>query len=161
MPAKAQKKFDDLKKKIADAQQELKATAKTLFKELSAEIFNENPTLVSFGWTQYTPYWNDGDTCTFSANTEYPTVTVLASDGKKVRHDENYGETVWLDPEDEEIEHTTDSEQYDQEIELVSEKVGDFLRNFSDEDLETMFGDHCKVTAERSGKIEVDGYDHE
>jgi hypothetical protein len=161
MPAKAQKKFDDLKKKIADAQQELKITAKTLFKELSAGLFDENPTIVSFGWTQYTPYWNDGDTCTFSANTEYPTVTVLASDGIKVKHDENYGETVWLDPEDEEIEHTTDSEKYEKEIEKATEKVADFLQNFSDDDLETMFGDHCQVTALRGGKIQVDGYDHE
>jgi len=161
MPAPAQKKFDDLKKKIADAQKELKTTAKTLFKELSVAIFTDNPTLDSFGWTQYTPYWNDGDTCTFSANTEYPTVTILAEDGIKVRHDENYGETVWLDPEDEEIEHDADTEKYDAQIEKVSGKVADFLQNFSDEDLETMFGDHQEVTVYKNGKIDTDHYDHE
>ena len=27
--------------------------------------------LTSFAWTQYTPHWNDGDACTFSAHTDY------------------------------------------------------------------------------------------
>lgn len=28
----------------------------------------EDPNVHSFGWTQYTPYFNDGDTCEFSVN---------------------------------------------------------------------------------------------
>lgn len=28
----------------------------------------DDPTIVEFGWTQYTPYFNDGDTCDFSVH---------------------------------------------------------------------------------------------
>jgi len=35
------------------------------------EVFNEEPSLQSISWTQYTPYFNDGDACEFSCNA-YP-----------------------------------------------------------------------------------------
>jgi len=50
----------------------MEETAKGLFTEMSTELFNENPTLMGFGWTQYTPYFNDGDVCTFRCNSDYP-----------------------------------------------------------------------------------------
>ncbi|MGW2713699.1 hypothetical protein ACWC4J_32700, partial [Streptomyces sp. NPDC001356] len=28
----------------------------------------DDPTIVEFGWTQYTPYFNDGDVCEFGVN---------------------------------------------------------------------------------------------
>jgi len=28
----------------------------------------DDPTILEFGWTQYTPYFNDGDTCEFSVH---------------------------------------------------------------------------------------------
>lgn len=155
----AKNKFNDLKKKIADAQKDLQKASQILFKELSVELFKENPTLESFAWQQYTPYWNDGDTCTFSALTEYPTVVVLAADGIRVKASDY--ETVWLDPEDEEIEHAVDAEKYEKEIEKVVEKVATFLQNFSDDDLEVMFGDHQEITVHKDGKVDTEEYEHE
>jgi hypothetical protein len=157
----AKAEFKDLKKQMANAKKTMQETAQRLFTEMSADLFKKHPNLLSFAWQQYTPYWNDGDTCTFSALTEYPTVTIQAEDGIKVRHNENYGETVWLDPEDEEIEHVADSEKYEKEIEKVSGKVADFLQNFEDEDLEIMFGDHMEITVHANGKVDTESYDHE
>src|SRR5277367_3723557 len=86
----AQQKYQELRKKIAEAKKTMEDTAQGLFSEMSAEFFNENPTLVSFGWTQYTPYWCDGDVCEFGCNSNYPTVG-MEIDGVTVSHDSNSG----------------------------------------------------------------------
>lgn len=167
MPSKAAvkeatKKFTDLKKKIADAQKDLQVAAQVFFKELSVELFNENPTLVEFSWSQYTPYWNDGEPCTFSANTSYPSVTISAEDGNKVKYDENMGEMVIFDKEDDEIEYAEeDHDKYEKEIEKVSTQVTDFLEKFGDSDMEVMFGDHVEVIVKRGGIVDTEQYDHE
>ena len=91
MSSAAATKYQELKAKIAQAKAEMEATAKTAFADMAKEFFNDNPTVLAFGWTQYTPYWNDGDVCTFRAQTDYPTVTMLI-DGQAVTYDENRGE---------------------------------------------------------------------
>src|SRR5271170_2714472 len=92
-------KLAKLKKQQAAVEKEMANVAKAAFKEMSAGLFKANPALVSFSWAQYTPYWNDGDTCTFSSYAEYPTVVLEATDGKRIKHDENSG-TVFFDEED-------------------------------------------------------------
>jgi hypothetical protein len=41
-----------------------------LFKDTVKALFKEFPNLESFSWNEYTPHWNDGDACVFSANFE-------------------------------------------------------------------------------------------
>src|SRR5271166_4906894 len=74
----AKQKYAALRKKIAEAKKTMEETAKGLFTEMSADLFADNPTLVSFGWNQYTPYWCDGDVCEFSCNGGYPKVSIMA-----------------------------------------------------------------------------------
>lgn len=93
MGAAAAAKYRELKRKIADAKKQMEQTAKDAFSEMSADFFAENPKIVSFGWTQYTPYWNDGDECVFSANTDYPTVSIMV-DGDTVGYDSNQGDLL-------------------------------------------------------------------
>src|SRR5271154_4929831 len=52
-------KYQELRKKIAEAKKVMEETAKGLFVEMTTELFTANPALESFGWRQYTPYWND------------------------------------------------------------------------------------------------------
>ncbi len=62
------KKINELKKEIAKLQ-------KSASKEFEAEcvaLLAEYPMFESFGWTAYTPYFNDGDPCTFSINADEP-----------------------------------------------------------------------------------------
>jgi hypothetical protein len=161
MPTPVQAKFRDLKKQIADAKKTASQTAKTLFTEMSADLFDKNPNLVSFAWSQYTPYWNDGDTCTFDANTEYPTVSFTTKDGRVIKFDENYGETSFVDEDGEIVEEVTDTAPYDKEMEALSTKVVKFLKEFENEDLEIMFDDHKLITVNRDGKVDVEDYEHE
>lgn len=64
--------LDELRKKRDDINKQLQEQAKTLFLESAKSVFENHPDLKSFSWTQYTPYFNDGDTCEFSAHTDDP-----------------------------------------------------------------------------------------
>lgn len=159
--ASATAKYKELKKQMSDAKKKMKDTAKAVFTELSADLFKNNPNLVSFGWAQYTPYWNDGDVCTFSALTEYPTCTIKTSDGKIVKYDENHGEYEVHDAEDDEVTYDVSREKYEKEFEKITSKVSKFLQTFDDDDFQTMFGESVEVTVKSNGKITTDSYDHE
>lgn len=166
MAATAAARYKKLKTQLAAAKREMKKTAKTTFKEQAAVVFTKNPEIVSFSWAQYTPYWNDGDTCTFSANTEYPTLTFKAKDGKVVKYDENMGEltevgtAVMEDDVELAEDQQLDTEAYDKEYKKYSKAVINFLQGFEEDDLETMFGDHVEITVTPK-KVTVDDYEHE
>ena len=71
--------IDGIKADIQEKEKQMKAIKadalkqyKLLFQEASVQLFESQPDLQSFSWTQYTPYWNDGDVCTFGANIEDP-----------------------------------------------------------------------------------------
>lgn len=46
----------------------LKQEVKTVFLECTKEIFDRFPECQTFSWTQYTPYFMDGDQCYFGVN---------------------------------------------------------------------------------------------
>ncbi len=56
--------------KLIEAQRQLKQEFQTkaqgLFKSVTKEFFNKNPAITMITWTQYTPYFNDGEECVFS-----------------------------------------------------------------------------------------------
>ena len=168
MASAATKKYQEAKSKMAEAKKQIEKIAKDAFKDMTTEFFEDHPEIVSFGWTQYTPFWNDGDTCTFSANTEYPIVTFTAKDGKTLRYDENMGELTEVGTavrdEEEDIEYSEDDEiemePYDDEISKYAKAVSNFLSNFGDDDLLTMFDDHQKITVTRK-KVQTEEYEDE
>ena len=65
------KRLKEKQKEISDLKKQMIVESNSIFTDLTKEFFDENPELESFGWNQYTPYFNDGDTCEFSANTDY------------------------------------------------------------------------------------------
>ena len=72
---------ENLKEQLKTTKQQLEAFREEnkkrneqFFKEAVGFLFEQHPVLTSFSWTQYTPYFNDGDECTFSANIDYPLV---------------------------------------------------------------------------------------
>ena len=133
-------KYTEAKKKMKAALEQANAIVKEAFLEASNEVFNKYPNIESFSWTQYTPYFNDGDECTFSAQTEYPQLTF--TDGTEI--DINYGEG------------DADTEVVAKEIAAVKT----FLAQFDESDYEEMFGDHVRVVVSRKG-AKIEGYDHD
>ena len=151
-------KQNEISKLKAEAQQ----MASDAFDEFCKQIFEKHPKIESFGWTQYTPYFNDGDTCTFSANTNYisingeyvddsnwiseTTVTNWGTWNRDLRVYEGRVEVPNLD--------------YDAELAKGSDEITEFLSNFDNDFYITRFGDHAEITVTAEG-VSVDEYEHD
>jgi len=48
---------------ISNLKKDALTLSKEVFNDWCKEIFEKHPKVESFGWNQYTPYFNDGDTC--------------------------------------------------------------------------------------------------
>lgn len=125
----------------------------------------EDDRILDFGWTQYTPFFNDGETCVFSAHAPWV----------RTAHEEH------LDPD--EVDLTCDGmnlhptlggQHWDSDAHKLITTTGKYpdlvavvrnLRNALeggafDRVLMEKFGDHCQVTVHKD-RISVDSYDHD
>lgn len=154
--ATLQAKFDELIEKQRALQKEFQTTAQALFKETTKEFFEQNPLVNAIVWTQYTPYFNDGDTCEFSVGCATFT---NATDPENISWGEYEGddENVWT--------HGADCYS-DGEIlaEVNIDLCDSFDRMLQSREMEdvmkAMFGDHVQVIATRDG-FEVEEYSHD
>lgn len=182
---------------IRQRMQELAAQRRTLkqeqleaskegFKVMSEELFGWYPTLKSFSWTQYTTYFNDGDTCTFGARKDDlgghgVNITFKAEGEDAADDDEDFDEPNWYSETSYQVVGTEKvpdrwspggtreqnkyerrpNPQYDPVKAGIADKVLEFLQAFSDEDLEEMFGDHKRITVTRRGVSVDDFTDHD
>lgn len=144
-----QEKLQALRKRIDDTKIEMQTVAKNLFRDISKELFQQYSTLAKFAWAQYTPYFNDGDECIFHTHG----LGIWFTDDKE--SDDNFYEhefSTWSLKEKPPDQWT------------VNEKAGmavtEFFKNFRDEDLKEMFGDHIKVFVTKDG-IEIEEYSHD
>lgn len=153
-----QSAFDKLLDEQRELQKKFQATAQALFKETTKEFFDKNPNVTAIVWTQYTPYFNDGDTCEFSVNDatftnapdpenvrwgDYDGDEEVAADGSEIFAWESWGDA----PEGLNVE--------------MCKAFGRMIGSSEMEDvMKAMFGDHVKVVATREG-FDVDDYDHD
>lgn len=165
-----QQKFDELVKKQEELTRQFQTEARAIFKETFKLFFEKSPGVKAVIWTQYTPYFNDGEECVFSVND--PTFTNATGDDV---HEVNYGEYegdnegVWAA----ELYLLTGNTEWARNIQASVEKAGggvdtkacrqlaEMIQSSTMEDLmKTMFGNHVKVIATEEG-FSVDDYDHD
>jgi hypothetical protein len=158
-------KFAVLREKqeeIKKLKEEMLEASNKIFTDLTKTIFEENPKVKSFGWNQYTPYFNDGETCTFSANTDYiyvNGVSVDESDWISETKITNYG--TWnREKREYEGRKEVPNLNYDPELVKSSDEIREFLRNFDEDFFMSQFGDHAEITVTVDG-VSVDEYEHE
>lgn len=137
--------FKDAKARIEQARKEAKSLVQTVFTDASTELFNAHPELDSFGWRQYTPYFNDGDTCEFSARTDEPAINGI--DGGDIAEGWTYKDEVYP--------------ARNPELIPLQKAVEDFLGLFDDDDFLDLAGDHVEVTVSREGGLTTDDYSHD
>ena len=146
-------KMQQMKKEYEEVIQKF---GKEMFNSATKELFENNPKLNSFTWNQYTPYFNDGDTCEFGVNRDYFTINRT---GKSL---ECWGMDRWKDPV---YKYTPDPKDYDcdsvDELISIVKGISKVLDLFEDDDLLMMFGDHAEITVFRDGDIDIDSYDHD
>jgi len=142
--------FEKLKEMNAELDQ-LKAKhleiSKTMFSDVSKQLFEKHSVLESFGWKQYTPYFNDGDECTFSAHVEEPDIN-----GYDSYDDEIYEKLLDYEGKP--------RSNFDPALQSAVDDVQGFLSNIDEQVLRNMFGDHVKITVSRDG-VKVADYRHD
>lgn len=158
-------KFEILKEKQKEIQilkNEMLEESKKIFTEVSKSIFEDNPKIKSFSWTQYTPYFNDGDACTFSADTDY-----ISVNGERV------DEAKWINPvtvktwgnwnretRTYEGREEVPNLDYDKELADGVEEIREFLSHFDNDFFLQQFGDHAQITVTSEG-VNIDEYEHD
>jgi hypothetical protein len=133
-----------IKQNIEKLRKEAKAKVESIFKTAALELFVEYPDLKSISWSQYTPYFNDGDSCNFSSNHSYAAIKFVASN----------------EDEDEDYQEGYDKSSATPKQLKAGKAAEEFLENFDDDDMENLFGDHVKVIITKDG-IEVEHYTHD
>jgi hypothetical protein len=152
----------EIQSKIASMKEELKTLGEKLFREGSQDIFDAYPNLVSFGWVQYTPFFNDGDECVFGVHADYS--MSFAFNNKPDVSDGTY-----LDDDDEDKTDYRYVELSYRVLRGEAEPQGDeaamlaahgLVTSVDNDTLKSLFGDHARVTVTREG-IDTDYYEHD
>ncbi|QNK01721.1 hypothetical protein [Dyella telluris] len=108
----------------------------------------DHPEVKALCWTQYVPYFNDGEECVFSVNgLNYSVVDE--------RENHHYGEG-WL-----EVTSYRQCEEVSADTHLALNELENLLTSGPMEDtLQAIFGSHAKITVTSAG-VEVEEYDHD
>lgn len=75
--------FKTLNERIAEAMAQMKSDSKTLVEQAANELFQAAPEIDHVFWVQYTPYFNDGEPCTFSVHDIYYVLTGESADSEE------------------------------------------------------------------------------
>jgi hypothetical protein len=147
---------------ISNLKKDALTLSKEVFNDWCKEIFEKHPKVESFGWNQYTPYFNDGDTCVFSANTDYIIVNGEYADDAEWSSEKNVTNWGTYNREKKVYEGRVEvlNENYDRDLDIASTEIRNFLATFDDDFFYNSFGDHTEITVTKEG-IEVDDYDHD
>ena len=129
-----------LVEKIDKLKQELTQKAQAGLMACLKELFEQHPEVKKIQFTAYTPYWNDGEECTYWCNAS-------SADINNSEYDDE-------DDEDDE----------DEILPKVSSQVRDIfqdaLNQLDDDTWFDIVGDHALVTITPEG-IDVQEYEHE
>lgn len=144
-----------------------------------SEFFDQNPTIYGIWWTQYTPYFNDGDACVFGvgefhyisdipATGNFPWKSEFTTENYLAMHEDDINHSIWEFPTRSHwVTYTfNDAGNIDyhgpkvynpihnnmEELEQVLYKSSEVLLN--------TFGDHTMILATRGG-FQIDDYDHD
>ena len=147
---------------ISNLKKEVVEKSSTILEEFSKGIFLKYPKLESFGWSQYTPYFNDGETCVFQANIDY-----LSINGENAEESDWYSENKVLSWGTYDRVNRTyvgrveePNQKYNKELVEACEEIRDFLSNFDNDFYLSKYGDHAEITITPLG-VNVDECEHD
>ncbi len=169
-------KLTDFVEQMTAIRNKMQSDGKAALHEAFLEFFENNPTARAISWDQHTPYFNDGDACTFTVyelclhvfrDKVASDVQHLLSgddDEASTSEDESFAYLI------EQIEGTSfNRKYYTGPFRDLSMDEKTLLKNFRElskacqslpELLEAVFGDHVEVVATRDG-FEVSESNHD
>jgi hypothetical protein len=180
--------LEKIKAELAAFEEKKKSFVAELQKEfptMFVDLFKQAPKLKSVSWTQYTPYFNDGDTCEFDVHASDLYVNGISED---YGHDDDTEVSIkihaykqLLTEEDVHINKEVANkcglhwyaskgigerglcynEKYDADVANAVKEISEILTSIPEELMKDLFGDHALVTIDASGTIDVEGYEHD
>ncbi len=159
--------YKGLQKKIESMKKEFTKASAAVFASEAQQLFEKFPKLDSFSWTQYTPYFNDGEECVFSAHTDEPHFQFGDDEERDYYYfseydhvEDGYENTAWGQrPKYKKVKKTITPEELEKKE--CYEAVQEFLGNYDETTYELMFGDHVEVVVSKDG-VEIDeGISHD
>ena len=139
--------YIDSFKEMNRQKKEMIKTLQGNFSLLFSQIFEEDSTLESIGWRQYTDYFNDGEPCKFA---------VRVYDGEGVYLNGEALEDLWVDEDKvsaEEWAKFSTRERQALDVCRVLNEIGEDV-------LHDIFGDHAKVTCYKD-RVKVSWCNHD
>jgi hypothetical protein len=161
-------KYNDLKKKMSDSTKEVLTIAANKF-------FAAVPKAKAISWTQYTPYFNDGDACTFGVNDPFVLTEEELEDGITYEDDTVFNEIASislyakhmdpLDPENYWTKRYNEAKAKPNEFgENAIEAWEAFTKIFHALDSDFLldaFDDHVQVCLRSDGTTDTEEYRHD
>jgi hypothetical protein len=146
MKTETKLKLEELHLAISEAKKKMLKESNAIFNTVAKELFETHEQLEEFSWTQYTPYWSDGETCYFNVNDAMINGEEGISDWevKDARKNKESQEKIAV------LENL---------VEITSD-VQELLDSIGEECLEEMFGDHAQITVTKDSVV-VDSFDHD
>jgi hypothetical protein len=150
----------------ADYEKKVQAAGKKAIKAVFKDLFDKFPEVHAVRWSQYTPYFNDGDACHFGLGEFW--FGIHQEQSHNLSPDEEFEDSE----EEGEISYVSNFSKYDYKTGVTSyasqrhKELEDALNSVEttcdslQDVLEAVFGDHVKVTVTRR-KIDIDDYDHD
>lgn len=153
--------LEKIKGQIAEFDEKRKALLSELKNEFTPMIkplFEKHPKIKSVKWNQYTPYFNDGDECTFSTNIYHMDVNGEDEDDNEAL---DWRIKYYLKGDDEYKNLLTENPKADIELYHGVEEFKALLNSIPDDFYKDLFGDHVSVEITADGIIEVEEYEHD
>ena len=157
--------FEQIRQRTAALQEQIKALqaeAAAQIEPLLQQFIADNPQVAKVWWTQYTPYFNDGDECVFRMGDVY--FVFVGDEDEEGYYDfgnaiENGVRGYIYSGKFEPAEYLPSLEVCSVETQRACEQLSAELAGLEDA-LKTLFGDHVKVIVTKEG-VEVEEYDHD
>jgi hypothetical protein len=149
----------ELKRQIKEAQDNIRTQAQGVLKSVFADFFVKYPDVYAIGWTQYTPYFNDGDACIFRVG-EICLYLSQASYDNGSLYEGDQDILRWGGADDhKKIEAVGGEERY-KDIVSQFEEIGSLVEEVGKLYLEMLYGDHAAVLYTKDG-LTVSQFDHD
>lgn len=149
--------IEALIKEFEAQQDEFRKKLEVEVKKTFKLFFDEVPEVKAIIWTQYAPYFNDGEECIFSVHSAAFT-NATGEELENIEYGEYVGEdeTIFTYGEDCYGEHNLSSE-----VIQACDALDSLIQSDAVEPIfRSLFGSHVKVTATAEG-FETEHYDHD
>ena len=152
--------MDAANKILNEAKKKYQEEGQEKLKEVFKAFFAEVPEIKTVIWTQYTPYFNDGETCTF--NVHDPAFTNIEADSEDfndIKYNDYIGEKEDLFYIEYFYDDCTEAAGISANSKKTMHKLSAIICG-NDELMEFMFGDHVKIIVTKNG-FSIQDYDHD